>query len=252
MNDGQDKRPAALGPVVRGPVARGPVARGPVVRGPVVLSAVLVLVLAGCGSAGPAGQQRPARAQAPAATGPPSAIALPSPTASGLPRPVACTSVTEQGGFASASPDSAVTLDEISEAVGFKVSTSMPDTQSALAFRGYEECRYDFDTPRGGAQEDVALVVGTNPLDTKTAAAEYAITQAQKKPFSERQGFCGGCGYSFTPVPGLGDSAVKGFQNGTDEVVAAVQGDVYVEIGPGQLKEFRMIALAKLILGNVR
>lgn len=177
---------------------------------------------------------------------------MPSPTASGLPRPVACTSVTTQGSFASASASSAVTLSQISKAVGFKVSASMPDTQSALAFNGYEGCRYQFDTPAGGAQVDVALVVGTNPLDSKTAAAEFAATKETKLPFSDRQGSCSGCGYSFTPLAGLGDSALKGFQDGSDEVVAAVQGRVYVEIGPGELKEVRMIRLAKLILSKVQ
>jgi len=160
--------------------------------------------------------------------------------------------VTTQGSFASASANSAVTIDQISNAVGFKVSLSMPDQQSALAFSGYEGCRYQFDTPAGGAQVDVALVVGTNPLDTKSAAAEFAATRDARLPLSERQSSCDGCGYSFTPVRGLGDRALKGFQNGTDEVVAAVKGRVYVEIGPGDLKEVRMIHLAQLILSNIQ
>jgi hypothetical protein len=106
--------------------------------------------------------------------------------------------------------------------------------------------------PAGGAQVDVALVVGTNPLDTKSAVAEFAATRDTKLPLGEQQSSCDGCGYSFTPVPGLGDSALKGFQDGSDEVVVALQGHVYVEIGPGDLKEVRMIHLAKLILSNIQ
>jgi hypothetical protein len=55
----------------------------------------------------------------------------------------------------------------------------------------------------------------------------------------------------FGLAPGVGDSALKGFQDGTDEVLVAQRGRVYVEIGPGDLKETRMINLAKLILGQV-
>jgi hypothetical protein len=212
-------------------------------------------LLAGCGgAAAPAAPATPAAAQSTAAGAPSSAPAAPAPsaTASGAPRPVACTSVTSQGSFASASDNSAVTLRQISHAVGFKVSLSMPDTQSALAFNGYEDCRYSFDTPAGGAQEDMALVVGTNPLDAKSAPAEFAATRAVHQPLSERMSSCSGCGYSFVSLPGLGAGAVKGFQNGTDEVVAAFSGRVYVEIGPGDLKETRMIRLARLILSKVR
>ena len=211
-------------------------------------------LLAGCGGAaappapaGPAGTQPAA-----AAARSPAPAAAPSATPSGAPRPVACTSVTSQGSFASASATSAVTLREISHAVGFTVSLSMPDTQSALAFQGYEGCRYTFTTPAGGAQVDVALVVGTNPLDAKTAAAEFAATRAAREPLFERMSSCTGCGYAFTRLPGLGAAAVTGFQHGTDEVVAALSGRVYVEVGPGALKQARMIRLARLILRRVR
>ncbi len=164
---------------------------------------------------------------------------------------MACTSVTAQGGLAS-SAGSAVSLSQISQAVGFKVTLAMPDTQSALSYQGYEDCRYQFGTPAGGAQEDVALIVGTNPLDGQSAAAEFAATQSKKMPLSERQSNCDGCGYTFTALPGVGQSALKGYQDGTDEVVAALSGRVYVEIGPGDLKEYRMIRLAKLILSRVQ
>ncbi len=215
-----------------------------------VLAAALLgpALLAACGAQAVPAASSAATAAASAAV----ATAAPSPSAAGTPQPVACTGVTTQGGFSSASAASPVTLAQIGAAVGFTVSLSMPDTQSALGFNGYEGCRYQFSTPAGGAQEDVALVIGTNPLDGKSAAAEFAATTAAREPLSERQSNCSGCGYSFTPVSGLGASAVKGYQDGGDEVVAALQGSVYVEIGPGDLKESRMIQLAQLILGKVR
>ncbi len=217
-----------------------------------VLAAALLgpALLAACG--GPAASSAAPAASAVPANAATTATAVPSPSAAGSPQPVACTGVTTQGGFSSASAASPGTLAQIGAAVGFTVSLSMPDTQSALGFNGYEGCRYQFDTPAGGAQEDVALVVGTNPLDGKSAAAEFAATAATRKPLSERQGYCGGCGYSFASVPGLGSAALRGYQDGTDEVVVAVRGRVYVEIGPGDLKETRMIHLAQLILGKVR
>ena len=234
--------------------SRPPSPRAPVPFGKTVAAALLgPALLAACGGpAAPVASSAASAAPANAATAATAATAAPSPSAAGSPQPVACTGVTTQGGFSSASAASPVTLAQIGEAVGFTVSLSMPDTQSALGFNGYEGCRYQFTTPAGGAQEDVALVVGTNPLDGKSAAAEFAATTATRLPLSERQSNCSGCGYSFMPVPGLGTSAVKGYQDGGDEVVAALQGGVYVEIGPGDLKESRMIHLAQLILGKVR
>lgn len=229
---------------------------GRVLSGAALAAMVLAgaVLLAGCGGAAAPPAPASAAAPRPTAAGGLSAApsAAPAVSASGTPRPVACTSVTSQGSFASASDTSAVTLKQISHAVGFTVSLSMPDTQSALAFNGYEGCRYSFDTPAGGAQEDLALVVGTNPLDAKSAAAEFAATRAAREPLSKRMSSCSGCGYSFTPLPGLGAAAVTGFQNGTDEVVAAYSGRVYVEIGPGDLKQARMVRLARLILSKVR
>lgn len=221
--------------------------------GPKLAAALIGMVLlTGCGTAA-----TPARTPATPATptantvSPANTVSTPN-TTTGSPRPVACTGVTGQGGFSSASATAPVTLTQISAAVGFTVSTSMPDTQSALGFNGYEGCRYQFSTPAGGAEEDIALVVGTNPLDGKSAAAEFAATTATKEPLSERQSNCDGCGYSFTSVSGLGASALKGYQDGTDEVVVALAGRVYVEIGPGGLRESRMVHLAQLILSKVR
>ena len=61
-----------------------------------------------------------------------------------------------------------VTLDDISTAAGCPVDSGMPDTNSAISFQGYESCRYQFTTPAGGAQLDVDLVIGANPLDGKS------------------------------------------------------------------------------------
>ena len=224
--------------------------------GPKLSAALLGMVLlAGCGAAAtpaPPPATHTASTASPASTTSPASTAITPNTATDSPQPVACTGVTSQGGFSSASANAPVTLTQISAAVGFTVSTSMPDTQSALGFNGYEGCRYQFSTPAGGAEEDIALVVGTNPLDGKSAAAEFAATTATKEPLSERQSNCDGCGYSFTSVSGLGGSALKGYQDGTDEVVVALAGRVYVEIGPGGLRESRMVHLARLILGKVR
>lgn len=223
---------------------------GPQTRPATLLGAILLggLLLAACAAPSiPAAPPTLAAPATPAASHP-----VTSPSSAGSAQPVACTGVTSQGGFSSASAAAPVTLAQIGQAVGFTVSMSMPDTQSALGFNGYEGCRYQFTTPAGGAQEDVGLVVGTNPLDGKSAAAEFAATTATGEPLSERQSNCDGCGYSFTRVTGLGSSALKGYQDGTDEVVVAFQGRVYVEIGPGGLKEVRMIHLAKLILSKVR
>lgn len=183
----------------------------------------------------------------PATTPPP-----PSATPTGAPRPVACTTVTDQGGLAASGSGTQVSLDQISKAVGFTVTTAMPDTQSALgSFNGYENCRYQFTTPSGGAQVDVTLVVGTSPLDGRGAAAEYAETQSVREPINDRSCSGNGCGYTFSPLSGLGDSAIHGVEAGSDDVVVALQGRVYLEIGPGDLREERMVNLARLILGAV-
>lgn len=232
---------------------------GTVLPGTVLLGTVLLAACGGPAASSPAAA--PAATNAAASAAPAASAAAADATAApaqapassaGTPPPVACTSVSTQGSFSSASAAAPVTLAQIGQAVGFTVSLSMPDTQSALGFNGYEGCRYQFSTPAGGAQEDVVLVVGTNPLDGKSAAAEYAATSASKLPLSERQSNCSGCGYSFTSVAGLGGSALKGYQDGGDEVVVALQGRVYVEIGPGDLKESRMVQLAQLILSKVR
>lgn len=180
--------------------------------------------------------------------GPP--LPLPSATAGGAARPVACTSVTADGGLAGASAASAVTLDDIGKAVGFKVTQSMPDSQSALSFNGYEGCDYDFDTPAGGARVSVYLVVGTD-LDGKSAAGVLADTEATKVPLSQRP--CSGdCAFDLAPLPNLGDTAFNATRADGDDVVVALRGRVYLEIGPGDLKVERMVSLAQLIFSKVQ
>ena len=127
----------------------------------------------------------------------------------------------------------------------------MPDTNSALGFEGYESCRYQFTTPAGGAQLDVGLVIGTNPLDGKSATAEFTATKATGLPMSDRSGSCDGCGYTFRALPGVGTSAIHGTDVTQDDTVVAVRADVYVEITSLDLKESRLISLARLILTKV-
>jgi hypothetical protein len=222
---------------------------------------LLALAVAACGGGSDAPAATGAGAPAgtattgPATTAPPTPAdsATPAHSAAGADRPVACTTVTDQGGFASSGTGTKVTLEQIGKAVGFKVTGAMPDTQSAAgSFRGYEGCRYQFDTPAGGALVDLTLVVGTNPLDGKTAAEEFAGTRTGKLPLSRRDCTGDACAYTFTALPGVGDQALAGDASGSDQVVIAQQGQVYVEVGPGQLKGERMVRLAKLIVGALQ
>lgn len=166
------------------------------------------------------------------------------------PFPVACTSVSSQGTFVSPGP-SQVSLEQISGAVGFKVDTAMPDTQSALGFHGYEGCRYSFTTPSGGGQLDVSVVIGTDPttMTNESAAQEFADTKAKQLPRSQRS-CTGDCTWTVAATPGIGDSALTLTQSG-DTVVVALKGDVYIEIGPGDFKVERELALAKLLISTV-
>ncbi|MBS2964103.1 hypothetical protein KGA66_13680 [Actinocrinis puniceicyclus] len=166
------------------------------------------------------------------------------------PFPVACTSVSSQGTFVSPGPGQ-VSLGQISRAVGFTVETAMPDTQSALGFHGYENCRYQFSTPSGGGQLDVWVVIGTDPTTTanEPAAREFADTKTQAMPRSQR-GCTGDCAWTVSPTPGLGDSALTLTQSG-DSVVVALKGNVYVEVGPGDFKVERELSLARVLLANL-
>lgn len=209
-----------------------------------------VVVPAACGASTPAPTTvTPAGTAAPSTSASASSTASASATTGASGKPVACTSVTSNGTFAPPDAATLVTLDQISQAVGFTVTTAMPDTQSALAFHGYESCSYQFTTPAGGASVDISLVVGTNPLDAKSAADEFAATQSRDLPLSARS-CTGDCAYKFVALDGVGDAALKSTSSQT-EVIVARKGRVYLEVGPGGLKESRMVALANLILGAV-
>jgi hypothetical protein len=69
-------------------------------------------------------------------------------------------------------------------------------------------------------------------------------------PRSER-GCIGDCKWAAAATPGIGDSALTMTQTGGDTVVVALKGDLYIEVGPGDLKLEREIALAKLLAANL-
>jgi hypothetical protein len=213
----------------------------------VVIAAASVL-LAGCGRGAPATAVAPASAAAPAST------VASSQAAAGKPFPLACASVDTSGSQASLAPASAtspVTLDDIGASVGFPVASAMPDSNSAIAFQGYESCRYQFTTLAGGAQLDVGLVVGTNPRDGKSAAAEFTATKATGLPMPDRSSNCDGCGYTFTALSGVGTSALRGTDAIQDDTVVAVGAGVYVEVSSTDLRESRLVRLARLVLAKI-
>jgi hypothetical protein len=94
-------------------------------------------------------------------------------------------------------------------------------------------------------------VVGKNPTDGKSAADELAATRSTRLPLSNRP-YTGDCAYDLASLPGVGDTAFKATQAGGEEVVVALHGDVYLEVGPGNLKEERMVSLAQLIFSKVQ
>lgn len=184
------------------------------------------------------------------ATGTPAASPSDAP-GGGVVRPVACTSVARtRGSFASPEAGTQVTIDQIAQAVGYPVSDAQPDTPSATSFRGYESCQYGFTTPTLGASETIYLVVGSNPLDNRTANDEFVETESSRTPLSSRNCTSNGCAYHFTSLTGIGDVALKGGSGGS-EVIAARRGQVYLEVGPGTLSEVKMENLATLILSQV-
>src|SRR6266540_1124538 len=96
---------------------------------------LLALALAACGggsdappAAAGAGATREPTTTVPAT---PTDPATPAQSAAGADRPVACTTITDQGGFASSGTGTKVTLEQVGKAVGFRVTGAMPDTQSA-------------------------------------------------------------------------------------------------------------------------
>ncbi|HEV3172512.1 MAG TPA: hypothetical protein VGZ32_19355 [Actinocrinis sp.] len=223
-----------------------------------VLGACVSVLAAGCatGSGTPIADTHvslSASPPAPGGTAPSESASTPAaPQSSGAAAfPVACASLTAQGDYGSPGP-SEVSLDQLGTAVGFPVSSAVLDTQSALGFRGYEGCRYQFTTPGGGGQLDVSVVIGTDPTTwtNETAAQDFADTKTQSMPRSER-GCIGDCKWAAAATPGIGDSALTMTQTGGDTVVVALKGDLYIEVGPGDLKLEREIALAKLLAANL-
>lgn len=213
------------------PPALRAVKRGPA-RGGLAGALLAALVLTACASGTPAAST----SEAPGG---------------GVVRPVACTSVARtRGSFASPEAGTQVTIDQIAQAVGYPVSDAQPDTPSATSFRGYESCQYGFTTPTLGASETIYLVVGTNPLDNKSANDEFVETESSRTPLSSRNCTGNGCAYHFTSLNGIGDAALKGGSGGS-EVIAARRGQVYLEVGPGTLSEVQMENLASLILSQV-
>ncbi len=223
-----------------------------------VLGACVSILAAGCatGSGTPIADTRVSLSASPSTPGgaaPSETTTAPAaPQSSGAGAfPVACASLTDQGGYGTPGP-SEVSLDQVGTDVGFTVSSAVLDTQSTLGFHGYEGCRYQFTTPSGGAQLDVSVVVGTDPTTwtKESAAQDFADTKTQSMPRSER-GCTGDCTWTATATPGIGDSALTMTQTGGDTVVVALKGDVYIEVGPGDLKVERDVALAKLLVANL-
>ena len=226
------------------------------VRALVGIAAAAVLTSACGGSSGSSsGALKSSGAVGAATTSPRAAAGTSSTTATtaapGAALPIACTAVTSGGTFTDPGP-AQVTIDQVGQAIGFPVAGSMPATQSALGFHGYEGCSYTFTTPAGGANLDVSAVIGTDPtrLTRTTAADEFAATRQNSMPQSQRDCTGNGCAWTVTPTPGLGDSALVLTQSG-GSVVAALKGDVYVEVGPGNLKVERELALARVLLDSL-
>jgi hypothetical protein len=144
-----------------------------------------------------------------------------------------------------------VSLAQIGAAVGFQVTIAMPVLPSAMGFHGYQGCLYQFTTPSGGGRLDVSVVIGTDPstFANSTAAQEFADTKAQTMPRSER-GCTGSCAWNVVATPGIGDAALTLTRPG-GTVVVALKGDVYVEVGPGDLKVERELSLARLLIANL-
>jgi hypothetical protein len=183
-----------------------------------------------------------------ACNGGPADSASPGPVGTGAQaNPLACTQAGAHGTFASPPPGTALTLTQIGQAVGYKVSDAELNAPATGTFGGFESCQYSFTTPGLTENENVTLVVGTNPLDSRSAQQEFLDTEGNQVPLSERDCTTNGCSYHFVDFPGLGDAAVKGASAG-QEVIAVRSGALYLEIGPGDLKEPQMVALAQAVL----
>lgn len=164
--------------------------------------------------------------------------------------PIACTAASKPGTFASPPDGTRLTIEQISQAVGLPVSDAEIDSPATGIFNGFEACQYTFTSAGLAANENVTVVVGTNPLDNRSAQDEFTDTEASEVPLSNRGCTSNGCSYHFTSLPGLGMAAVKG-HNARAEVIAVRTGSSYVEIGPGDLKEPQMIDLAQAVVSSL-
>jgi hypothetical protein len=86
-------------------------------------------------------------------------------------------------------------------------------------------------------------------MNNEPAAQEFADTKAKSMPRSQRS-CTGDCAWTVSSTSGIGDSALILTQTG-ESVVAALKGAVYIEVGPGDFKVERELALAKLLISNV-
>jgi len=183
----------------------------------------------------------------------------PSPSGGGSPapqgtgaqaNPIACVPATSAGTFPSPPPGTVVTVDQIAQAVGHKVTDAELDSPATPIFGGFEACMYTFTISGLSHTENVTLVEGTNPLDGKSPTDEFADTEQMQVPLSDRDCTANGCSFHFVTFPGLGDAAVKG-AGSEGEVIATRQGAIYLEVGPGDLPQANMVNLAQLILSTL-
>lgn len=179
---------------------------------------------------------------------PTSSGTTPSPYGTGAQaNPVACIPAGTHGTFPSPPPGTQVTVDDISKAVGYPVSDAELNAPATGSFAGFESCQFSFTTPGVTEAEDVTLVLGTNPLDNRSAQQEFLDTESDQVPLSQRSCAGNGCSYHFTSFSGLGEAAVKGSSAG-QEVIATRAGSLYLEIGPGDLSQPKMVNLGLAII----
>ncbi|MGH2719961.1 MAG: hypothetical protein ACRDJU_15485 [Actinomycetota bacterium] len=164
--------------------------------------------------------------------------------------PLACIPATSAGKFPSPPTGTVVTIDQIAQAVGHPVRDAELDSPATTIFGGFEACQYTFSISGLSQTENVTLVEGTNPLDAKTATDEFADTEQLEVPLSDRDCTANSCNFHFVTFPGLGEAAVKG-SGSEGEVIAARQGSIYLEIGPGNLNQTEMVNLAQTVLSSV-
>ena len=221
----------------------------------------LAFALTGCGGGGspaalPAAPTLSVEPTTPASTEPattePEATEATSTEPTGTPFPIACGTAVTVGDPSSVPAGAVISLRQIGTAVGFTVTRAMPVPNSAVgSFRGYEGCDYQFDTPAGGGGLQIHLVLGTDPVTGKSAAADFADVRTNHRPLSEVACTGSGCPYQLTPAAGLGDAALTGKDTTGFLALIILQGNRYLEVSHSDLKQSRMQQLARLILNTV-